>query len=206
VKEVQDAPTALPYTLVEPNEFVNHADEIDVFILKELEKDAAASLSTIAAKLSISSQWAGKHFRKNIMGRGLIEGYQIFILPFDAPYDVLVFVISFYNHETMARFANSLLDKPFIIMIGKLFSQNALITEICLPRTEFRNFVDALSLLGNMKIVRDYQYLIQDLRRTSRQTISYEFFKEKKWIYDHRQHLTTLGALVNNQMYPAEKQ
>jgi DNA-binding Lrp family transcriptional regulator len=201
VKEVQDAPTDLPYTLVESNEFINHADKIDIFILKELEKDAAASLSTIAAKLGISSQWAGKHFRKSIMGRGLIEGYQIFILPFENSYDVLVFVISFYNHETMARFANSLLDKPFIIMVGKLFGQNALITEVCLPRTEFRNFVDALSLLGDMKIVRDYQYLIQDLRRTSRQTISYEFFKEKKWIYDHKQHLTTLEALVNNQTY-----
>jgi hypothetical protein len=140
------------------------------------------------------------------MGRGLIEGYQIFILPFDAPYDVLVFVISFYTHEAMARFANSLLDKPFIIMVGKLFGQNALVTEVCLPRTEFRNFVDALSLLGNMKIIRDYQYLIQDLRGTSRQTISYEFFKEKKWIYDHKQHLTTLEALVNNQTCPVEKQ
>jgi DNA-binding Lrp family transcriptional regulator len=206
VREVQDAPTALPYTLIEPEAFVNHADEIDIFILKELEKDASISLSKIAAELGISSQWAGKHFRNKIMGRGLIEGYQIFILPFNVPYDVFVFVISFYNYETMARFANSLLDKPFIVMVGKLFGQNALITETCLPRIEFRSFVDALSLLGEMKIISDYQYLIQDLRRTSRQTISYEFFKENKWIYDHQQHLTTLEALVNKQTYSAEKQ
>lgn len=205
LKEIPDAPSTLPYTLLEPKAFINYADEIDIFILKELEKDATVNLSKIADKLGISSQWAGKHFRNNIMGRGLIEGYQIFILPFDVPYDVFVFVISFFNHETMARFANSLLDKPFVVMIGKIFGQNALITEICLPRIEFRNFIDVLSSLASMKIVSDFRYVIQDLRTTSRQTISYEFFKENGWIYDHKQHLMILETIVNKQTCSTEK-
>jgi hypothetical protein len=155
------------------------------------------SLTEIAKKLVITSKSAGKHFRDHIIGKGLLEGYQIFILPFDVPSDMFVFVISFHDHETMARFANSLLDKPFVIMVGKIFGKDALITNVHLPRMEFRKFIDALSRLANMKLVRDYHYIIQDLRITSRQTISYEFFKENKWIYDHKQYLLALEALVN---------
>ena len=199
IQEIQKASTKLPYTLVEPDAFVNYADYIDVFILKELEKDATMSLTEIAKKLGITSQCAGKHFRDHIIGKGLLEEYQIFVLPFDVPSDMFVFVISFYNHETMARFANSLLDKPFVIMVGKIFGREALVTNVHLPRVEFRRFVDALSRLASMKLVRDYHYIIQDLRITSRQTISYEFFKEKKWVYDHKNYLLALEALVNKQ-------
>jgi DNA-binding Lrp family transcriptional regulator len=203
-KEIQKAPTTLPYTLVEPDAFVNYADYIDVFILKELEKDATMSLTDIAKKLGITSQCAGKHFRDHIIGKGMLEEYQIFILPFDAPSDMFVFVISFYDHETMAKFANSLLDKPFVIMVGKIFGRDALVTNVHLPRVEFRKFIDTLSRLASMKLVRDYHYVIQDLRIISRQTISYEFFKENKWVYDHKHYLLTLEALVNKQAYLVE--
>jgi DNA-binding Lrp family transcriptional regulator len=205
VKEIQNASTQLPYTLVEPEAFVNYADYNDVFILKELEKDATISLPQIASKLEITSQCVGMHFRDHVISKGLLEGYQIFILPFDMPCDMLIFVISFHNFEMMARFANSLLDKPFVIMVGKIFGKNALVTNIYMPRVEFRKFVDTLSLLAKMKLVSDYRYVIQDLRIRSRQTISYEFFKGKEWIYNHKEHLMTLEALVNKRSYAAEE-
>lgn len=205
IREIQKAPTGLPYTLVEPDAFVNYADYNDVFILKELEKDATMSLTDVAKKLGITSQCAGKHFRDHIVGKGLLEGYQIFILPFDVPSDMFVFVISFHDHETMAKFANSLLDKPFVIMIGKIFGRDALITNVHLPRMEFRKFIDTLSRLASMNLVRDYRYVIQDLRTASRQTISYEFFKENKWVYDHKHYLMTLEALANEQTCLAKK-
>jgi DNA-binding Lrp family transcriptional regulator len=206
LKEIPHAPTKLPYTLVEPKAYVNYADEIDVFILKELEKDATVSLKKIADKLGMSRQRVWTHFKNHIMGKGLLEGFQIFALPSVVPWDMFVFVIYFYNYEKMAKFANSLLDKPFVIMVGKIFGKNALLTEIRLPRMEFRKFIDALSILANMEIVRDYEYIIQDLRTSSRQTISYEFFKGRYWIYDHKKHLMALEALVNKQFCVAEKQ
>ena len=196
VKETQSASTKLPYTLIEPKAFVNYADEIDVFILKELEKNATITLKEIADKLGISRQLAYWHFKDHVLGKNLLEGYQIFVLPFDVPWDMFVFVISFDKYDMMAKFANSLLDKPFVIMVGKIFGKNALVTNILLPRREFRNFIDALSLLARMKIVHDYKYIIQDLRVRSRQTISYEFFKGKEWIYDHKKHLMALETLV----------
>jgi DNA-binding Lrp family transcriptional regulator len=199
VKEIRDASTRLPYTLVEPDGFVNYADAIDVFVLKELEKDATISLREIAAKLDITPQCAGVHLKNHIVGKGLLEGYQTFVYPFEAASDMFVLVVSFYDYEMMARFANTLLDKPFVIMVGKIFGRNALVTNICLPRAEFRKFIDALSFLAVVKIVKDYEYVNQDLRVRSKQTISYEFFKDNTWIYDHRSHLMALEKLVNKQ-------
>lgn len=196
IEEVQNTTTRLPYTLVEPEAFVNCADEIDIFILKELEKDATVPIKEIAEKLGISRQLAWAHYKNHVVKRGLLEGFQIFVLPFDAPWDMFVFIISFNEYKAMARFANSLLDKPFMIMVGKIFGENSLLTEICLPRIEFRNFIDALSKLACLNIIRDYQYVIQDLRVRSRQTISYEFFKKKTWIYDHKKHLRALKILI----------
>lgn len=197
LQEVQKASTKLPYTLIEPESFVNYADETDVFILKELEKDATVSLAQIAKKLGVSSQCTGLHFRNHILEKGLLEGYQIFVLPFSTPWDMFVFVISFNDDEALAKLANSLLDKPFVIMVTKIFGKKALLTNVLLPRMEFRKFVDALSLLARMKVIRDYRYIIQDLRVRSRQTISYEFFEENRWNYNHKEHLKTLEALVN---------
>lgn len=206
VREIQNASTKLPYTLIEPEAFVNYADETDVFIIKELEKDATISFRAIADKLDMTRQAVHKHFKDHIMKKGLLEGLQIFALPFDAPWDMFVFVISFYNYEMMAKFANSLLDKPFVIMVGKIFGKNTVLTNIRLPRIEFRRFIDALSSLARMKIVRDYQFIIQDLRAYSRQTISYEFFKGKNWIYDHKKHLMALQTVVNKQFHATGKQ
>lgn len=198
IAEIQNASVKLPYTLIEPEAFINYADETDVFILKEMEKDATVSFNEVAKKLGVTGQCVRMHFREHILRKGLLEDYQIFMLPFDVPWDMFVFVISFHNHETMAKFANSLIDKPFTIMVGKIFGRNALVTNVLLPRVEFRKFVDTLCVLADMNLVSDFQYVIQDLRVRSRQTISYEFFKENSWMYEHRKHMEALESLANS--------
>ena len=40
IEEIEKADTKLPFTLIDPKSFPTYGDEIDIFILKELEKDA----------------------------------------------------------------------------------------------------------------------------------------------------------------------
>jgi hypothetical protein len=49
-----------------------------------------------------------------------------------------------------------------------------------------------------------YRYVILDLEKAARQTISYEYFKDGKWIYDHEKHVKALEELVRSQS-PGEK-
>jgi DNA-binding Lrp family transcriptional regulator len=197
IREVETQTTDLPYTLIEAESYPIRADDIDVRMLVKLEKDATTSLSEIAEMLGISRQLARFHFQKHLIGKNLIEGYEIFAMLYgDAPCVGTLFVVSFHDHDTLARFARSLLNKFFFIAMGKIFGENAVIMEVYLPSAEFRNFIDALSKLAGMRLVKSYKYAIQDLRVRSRQTFSGEFFRNRSWIYDHKSHVEALRGKV----------
>lgn len=199
IEEVQAEATKLPYTLVDPADFPLKADEIDLFIIKELEKDASISLANIAKKLGTTLQRVHHHYQTHVIKQGLIEAFQIFIFPFErATSDMFFFTFRFDSREKMARFALSLLDKPFVYTLGKVLSQNAIIVHMCLPKPEFRRFTENLSKLIRVGFLQSYDYLIQDLSpgKWSRETIPYEFFKGGSWMYNHQKHVKDLRELV----------
>ena len=168
----------MPYTLVDPKDFPIKGDYIDVFILKELEKDATTSFADIAKMLGVSSQLIGYHYRNHIVERGILEGFEVTDFHFGiADSNFLYIVFRFDSAEKLVKFASSLLDKPFVRTLGKVLGQNALYGYIYLPKPEFRRFVDSLSKLIRTGFLQSYSYVIQDLQKSSRQTISYEYFR-----------------------------
>ncbi|MGD0496245.1 MAG: hypothetical protein ABSB28_09440 [Candidatus Bathyarchaeia archaeon] len=201
LEEVSSSGSELPYTLRDPESFPLKADETDLFIIKELEKDATVSLASIARKLGTTLQNIRYHYETHVVRHGLVETYQVAIFTFDrASSDMLFFVFKFSNSEKMGKFARSLLDKPFVTILGKILNQNALVSQVYLPRNEFRNFVDALSKLVRMNLLENYEYVQQDLRsgKWSRETIPFEFFKNGSWMYKHSQHVQALHHLTSN--------
>ena len=192
-KEIPKHSTKLPYTLRDPEEFPIKADKTDLLILKELEKNPLVRMTELAQKIGISQQLAAYHYLRHIQDQNLIESFEIVHPYFDkASSDNFLFILEFDNNETYAKFASSLLDKPFARGLGKVLGANTLIAHLYLPRTEFRKFIDYLSSLIRARMLKNYTYVIQDLGKGSRQTISYEYFERKKWIYDHEKHLKNL--------------
>ena len=198
IEEVKKQTIDLPFTLVDPEAYRNYADEIDVKMLELLEADATASMIEISKELGISSQLARFHYYKHLIAKNLIEGYEIFVMRYGDPhYFMAYFTITFHNYETFARFTRSLLNKFFVITLGKMYGENGLIVEVFLPHEEFRKFIDTLSKMVKMKLVRSYEYAIQDLRVRIRQTIWPALFKDNHWIYDHKSHLDALRQKVS---------
>jgi len=197
VREIPTQTTQLPYTLVDPKDFPILADETDIFILKELEKDPIVSLVDLAAMIGISQQLAEYHYKKHVVARGLLESFEVLDFRFDMKSsDMFYFFLTFESLEKLARFASSLLDKPFVLGLGKILAENALIAHLYLPKLEFRNFVDILSKLTSLGYLQSYSYVIQDMSKAQRQTISYEYFKDGLWVYDHDKHIKNLNALA----------
>jgi len=199
--EVSSSESELPYTLKDPESFTLKADETDLFIVKELEKDATVSLASIARKSRTTLQNIRYHYETHVVKHGLIETFQMAILPFDrAMSDMLFFIFKFSDSEKMGKFARSLLDKPFVIILGKILNENSLVSQIYLPRHEFRNFIDALSKLARMGFLKNYEYVLQDLRlkKWSRETIPFELFKNGSWTYEHSQHVEALHELTSH--------
>jgi DNA-binding Lrp family transcriptional regulator len=199
IEEIPTEGKDLPYTLVDPSDFPIRADETDLFIIKELEKNATIDLIDIAKKLGTTLQNVHRHYKIHVLKEGLIETFQIFFLPFDRTVsEMFFFVFKFDNRDKLAKFARSLLDKPFVYIVGKILGENAIISQVYLPRPEFRNFVESLSKLARASYLQSYDYIIQDLRpgKWSRETIPFGFFKDGSWIYDHDAHLKGLHDLV----------
>jgi DNA-binding Lrp family transcriptional regulator len=199
IKEIPAEETKLPYTLVDPKDFPLRADQIDLFIVKELEKDATINLTVIAKKLGTTLQNVHYHYKRHVIKHGLIEDFQIGILPFDRTIsDMFSFAFKFDSWEKMAKFARSLLDKPFAFSVGKVLGENAIVVQLYLPRQEFRNFIEHLSKLIRAGFLQTYEYVIQDLSpgKWSRETIPYEFFKHGSWEYNHDRYMQELQNLV----------
>jgi DNA-binding Lrp family transcriptional regulator len=199
VEEIQAEGTDLPDTLVEPKGFPIKADETDLFIIKELEKDATISLAAIANKLGTTLQNVSYHYNLHVIKNRLLENFQTFIFLYDSAIsDMFFFAFKFGNIEKMAKFTLSLLDKPFVYIVGKVLDENTITAQVYLPRLEFRNLTDILSKLIRTSFLQSYDYVIQDLRsgKWSRETIPYEFFKNGSWIYDHDKYMKSLQDLV----------
>jgi len=199
VKELGRKATKLPYTLMDPKDFPIMADDFDLFIIKELETDATVTFLDIAKKLNVSRQTIEYHYQNHILRKGLIESIQVMVAPFDrrgASYP-LVFNFRFENEELLARFALSLLDKPFVHIVGKILEEKALVSYMhFLSRDDFRGFVHALSQVIRRGFLQDYSYAFIDLDRRVRETIRYEFFKDGSWIYNHEEHMRKLRELT----------
>jgi DNA-binding Lrp family transcriptional regulator len=204
IDEIKNERIELPPTLMDPEDFPIMCDEIDLFILKELEKDATKDLTEIAKMLGVSQQLIGYHFNKHVIPRGLIESFEVTFWHFDlTTSDVYYFVFKFDNNEKLAKFANSLLDKPFASGLGKVLGQNSLIAILYLPKPELRSFIKTLSKLARDKFLQSYDYVIRDLDSATRQTISYEYFEKGKWIYEHEKHIKKLRRLIHKALNKA---
>jgi len=202
VEEVGNEGTELPYTLIDPESFTNKADYIDIFIIKELEKDAAMSFVDIAKKLGVNRQNVERHYRDHILKRGLLESVQVMISPFDrrGASEPLFFHFRFNDETQMAKFALSLLDKPFVHFLGKVLGEKALVAYThFLLKKDFRGFTSALSKLINRGVLQDYNYVFIDLERRARETIRHDFFRNGSWVYDHNRHMRSLQDIVTKQ-------
>jgi len=197
VREAQACSGGLPYTLIEPDGYVQKADWIDIMILKEMEKDFTIQLQEMAEKLSMSKQRVKYHLENHVVKKQMLEGHQILADHYRglSP-DTCFFIFTFKNPENFSKFACSLMNKPFVRAIGKVFKMNQLFVRIYLPREQLRNFTDALSKLVRTGFLETYQCVIEDTAQTQRQTISYEYFKDRRWQYDSEKYSAKLQSII----------
>jgi DNA-binding Lrp family transcriptional regulator len=198
VQEIETENTNLPHDLIDPKVFPVKADEIDVFILKELEKDATISFKSLAKRLDISPQLVRYHYYNHLIGRELLESFEVTVFHFGNDSESSFFTFGFDEEQNLARFASSLLDKPFVTAMGKIQGKNQLYGHLYFPRSEFRMFLEILSGLIRSGFLKDYQYAIQDLSSSLRQTIPYQCFRKGKWVYDHERYIKILNKFSSD--------
>ena len=181
----------------DPPEYPQKADATDIFILKELEIDATTSFKAIAQKLNTSVPLVKYHYDRHVVDLCLLEDFQVVFYPFDkSSSNGFFFTFKFDTLEKMAKFARSLMNKPFALSLGKIFGEPALFAYIYLPMSEFRKFVDSLGQLIRNRFLRRYEYLLQDGAMTQRYTIPYKRFRDQSWVYDQGKYMEKARVLL----------
>ena len=197
IDEVQNASEKLPRKLMDPKTYSIRADKTDILILKELEKDGTIKFTKLAEVANITPQGVRYRYHKHIVGRSLLADYEVSRLPYPLPTsDMCSFIIDFENEEKLAKFVNSLQNKPFLITYGKAIGQHSLVAHIYTPKTEFSKFIDSMNRLAEKKLTESFLYVTLDVASFRRQTISYEFFKENKWTLNYEKKLERLKEVM----------
>jgi hypothetical protein len=96
----------------------------------------------------------------------------------------------------MAKFANSLADKPFVVSHAKVVGMNSLVVHFYIPKVEFSNFIEQLNQLTVKGITEDFFYVSLDVASFKRQTVSYEFFQKGSWLYNAPAAIEKLTKIV----------
>jgi len=187
LKEIENAADNMPKQSSETETYSNLADKTDLLILKELEKDGTAEFKKLAEIVAMTPEAVRYRFQNHILERGLISDYEISIFPY--PYqssDLTSFAIDFTDQASLAKFANSLTNKPFILNYTKTTGQNRLIAHFFTPKMEFPNLIDSLNHLIEKHIAERFLHVVLDTSTYKRQTVSYEFYEKNKWTYNYQ--------------------
>jgi len=197
VEEILKASGNLPECLRDPRIYAVGVDEIDLLMLKEMEKNGTIGFTELAEVVKITPQGVRNRYHQHIVKRGLIAEYEIAIFPYPLQSsDLCGIFLDFEDEEFLAKFVNTLQNKPFILNYAKVIGQNSLVVHSYTPKIEFSNFIESLKRLIERGVLRDFFHVTLDVASFRRQTVSYEYFKDGKWIFDHEEKIKKLMTIV----------
>jgi len=193
VDEVSRTSDMLPQRLMDPERYKVEVDYSDLLILKELEKDGFRDFTQLSKVVKITPQAVRHRYYQHVIRRNLTTGYEVAIFPYPLQIsDLCAFVFNFPDQKTLAKFVNSLADKPFVLSYAKVIGKNSLLVHFYVPKTEFSSFMASLNRLTVEEIVQDFFYVSIDVKSFERQLVRYEFFRDGKWQYNHTEELRKL--------------
>jgi len=198
INEVLNASQTLSQRLLDPKGYPIMVDETDLLILKELEKNGAVEFTQLGKVAGTTPQSIRYRYHKHVVKRKLIADYEASIFPYPLQVsDMCSFVINFENEKVLAKFSNTLHNKPFVLSFAKVIGQNSLIVHVYTPKLEFPHLIESLSHLTRENIISNFFYVTLDILSFKRQTVAYELFKEGTWRYNQRNNIEELKKSIS---------
>jgi DNA-binding Lrp family transcriptional regulator len=185
IDEIETIEGELPDTLTKNEKEPMRVDITDLQIIAELENNALLTFSEISKILGIPQSKIKYHYYEHIIKKGLVAGHQVETYPYPFPIcEIPFFKFEFDNPSNLKKFILSLLDKPIAINVGKVIGENSLISHIYLPKWELRRLTRALSILEKRGLLKRYDYYLQDMYQTFKETIPFENYESNEWSYN----------------------
>jgi DNA-binding Lrp family transcriptional regulator len=174
-------------------------DTRDLYVMKELHKDATIKLADIARMFGITLP-AAKYRFESVMKKGLMLEYVFDILPYAPEISELYEVrLDFKNENGLRSSSQKLAKLPFVLSLSKFKGLSSLATRIYLPRGEMNNLIAMLSVLVREGIITNFTSLWLDSLTLKSQTFSFEKYSEGfGWDYDNSEYNEALHNLMSS--------
>ncbi len=163
------------------------ADDIDMLIIKELQKDARQHVVGIARKLKLNPKMLEYHYRTHVMKEGLIPGFRVrWMKDSDEPlaHSTIVVRLTFKGLESeQYKNTQSAMNKLPYLWVEDLLEPRTYIATLSIPLSDFTptmNYINGeLQFLGpNVEM----GYLgVED---SENYTIPYHMFSNGEWQFD----------------------
>lgn len=181
----------------DPQDYRMLADEKDLTIIKELEKNARKPLADISPMLKMSVT-AVKYRYDKLIDSGLVGQYAFDVHAF--PVEISAYhelMLEFATAQGMNRFYSSLEQLPFVLSVAKVLKENALLVRTYIPETQLLNMFTFFSDLTNAGFLTSYSTLRLNFAGRRTQTISYELYDDENgWMVNFDKSAHELHKLV----------
>lgn len=197
VNDIYEASDILPETLKDPEEYPIKADEKDLLLLSQLEKNGVLTYEELAKNANMNPRTVAYRYKKHLTDRKLIVDHMVWFLPY--PHDIsdaCAFVIEFESDKALAKFANTLDKTPFVLSYARVIGSKNLIVNTYLPKSEFINFMNSLTTLAENRLIRNYFHVTLTLNPHKRGGIPFKLFKDHKWKCNLEDNIKPLSEIV----------
>ncbi len=156
-------------------------DEIDMFILKELELDPFISLKKITEKLnselgpSIPINYIRilRHYKNHIEARGIIRGVKLKLTPIIGTCSMITTSVIKGNPADVHRVCKVLTTHPYFLNAYMNPELGLGLIEACLPLNEVFNLSLFMKRLEHEKIIREWEVFVLDKSHHKKFTLPY---------------------------------
>ena len=170
----------------DPANYARVVDKHDLFIVKELQKNARAKLAGLASIMGMTLPGVKYHYDR-MVARGVCKRFWIEVFPypieFSAVYDIM---LDFPSRESVNKFFSFINNLFFFVDVAKVIGKNSLLARAYIPEVQVSNMFQFLSELARRRALTSYSALRLRFETRASQTISYELFDERKgWIFNY---------------------
>jgi len=185
-------------TIEDPESYEIRADEKDMLIVKELEKNGRKSFAELAPLLGISLQGVKYHYDKKLIPAGIVKYFGFDVLPY--PKEVSAYheiLLNFGNSQDMNRFFSLMRELFFVLGVSKVLSRNELVVRTYTLQNLVPSLFTFLSEMAKEGRVESYSAIRQNFVDRDVQTISYELYNEDEgWDFNLKKKLAELSKLA----------
>jgi DNA-binding Lrp family transcriptional regulator len=182
----------------DPESYAIRADEKDMLIVKELEKNGRKSFAELAPLLGISLQGVKYHYDKKLIPSGIVKYFGFDVLPF--PKEVSAYheiLLNFRSSQDMNRFFSLMRELFFVLGVCKVLNRTELVVRTYILQNLVPSLFTFLSEMAKQGHLESYSTIRQNFVDSEVQTIPYELYSEDEgWDFNLKKSLVELSKLA----------